>query len=125
LIAYAEAFYAELSRDQPRDIGPPPEETEDLWRIFGDLSNRRQSGMAPSPVQYSEIEAYCRMTGLELDAWELSVICRLDNAALRAFTRNGRQQAAPDPNASSQIPVENTKAMKDMFRGLATRKRKS
>lgn len=50
---------------------------------FLQLSARRQSGMAVNPLTYSELEAFCRLTKVEFSAWQVSVLMRLDDLAMR------------------------------------------
>lgn len=84
------------------------------------LSKARGGGMGPAPISYSDIEAFCRLTLTPMSAWEVSVIRRVDDAALVAsqekaakFDRN----APPEP-----IPTSNVKGLKALFRGLAVKK---
>lgn len=39
--------------------------------------------MGPCPISYESIEAYARLHGLTLRAWEIEGIRRIDNAYLR------------------------------------------
>jgi hypothetical protein len=54
-----------------------------LWSCFGEMSAGRQyNEFGPMPLQYSEIWAWIRLTKIELDNWELSVIKRIDSLFL-------------------------------------------
>jgi hypothetical protein len=62
-----------------------PREMRYLWGIFLSLHNRRGSnGFGPTPLAWSEMEAFCRLTGTPLDPWEVEAICALDEAYLDA-----------------------------------------
>lgn len=58
-----------------------PDGCAPLWRIFLHLHGRRgSSGFGPSPISYSEIDAYQRVTRQELAAWEINAIIAADDA---------------------------------------------
>lgn len=76
-----------------RQTGTMPEEFKaipklplsmhELWAYFLELNRRRKSnGFGPVPLQYSDIEAWQRMTNRTLDVWELEAILELDDAYL-------------------------------------------
>lgn len=61
-----------------RSLPLPPALTY-LWNAFQRLSVRRpQNGMALSPIPWTEIEAFSRLTGLRLVPWEVDIIEELD-----------------------------------------------
>lgn len=50
-----------------------------LWSIFSRLAARRSSnGSGPNLITYLEIEAFQRVTGHRLNAWEVEMIEELD-----------------------------------------------
>jgi hypothetical protein len=51
-----------------------------VWKWFLELSRGRDAGFAANPLKYSEIEAWCRLSGTRLEPWEIRAICRLDMA---------------------------------------------
>jgi hypothetical protein len=53
-----------------------------LWQAFAHLSQRRQVGFGPSPIMWSEIRAYCDLSGLKLRPWEVFTILDLDDVYL-------------------------------------------
>lgn len=56
-----------------------------LWRQFTSLHRARTSnGWGPNPITWSELDAYCRLTGVQLDPWEVEAIRALDEAFLDA-----------------------------------------
>lgn len=59
-------------------VEPPPAGFEFVWSVFLDLNTGRQGGMGPLPIAWSDVEAYCRMTGVRLEEWELNAVRRLD-----------------------------------------------
>ncbi len=68
---------------------------------FLQLSARRQSGMAVNPLTYSELEAFCRLTKVEFSAWQVSVLMRLDDLALRIADERSKG-AKPRPRDDEQ-----------------------
>lgn len=75
--------------------------------------------MAVNPISIEAIDAYNRLLGLGMAAWEFDLLCRIDNAVIAVIA-----QQAPKPKGAetTQIPAENTAAIRDMFRGLAAQK---
>ena len=53
-----------------------------LWEMFTELTQTRTSGFSANPIQYSEIIAWCQLTGIKLHPWELRAIRLLDRAYL-------------------------------------------
>jgi hypothetical protein len=90
--------------------------------VFLKLSSRRTAGMAANPITFADIEAFQRLTLTDLSAWEVDVICQLDDAVMSAWAGEVKK-AKPKADAPAAIPVGDTKSMKAMFRGLAARKR--
>lgn len=61
------------------DAPPLPPEGAYLWGFFADLhSARGSSGFGPSPLAFSDIEAWSRLSGNHLDPWELRAILGID-----------------------------------------------
>lgn len=60
-----------------------PREMRYLWRTFVSLHRARGSnGWGPSPIAWSDIDAFCRLTGVALDPWEVEAIRAVDEAFL-------------------------------------------
>lgn len=51
------------------------------------LSAARRAGMSASALTMTDIDAYCRLSGIALSAWELETILLIDQAALSAANR--------------------------------------
>lgn len=50
-----------------------------VWNAFARLSYSRSSnGFGANPIPYTEIEAFCRLTGTDLSPWEVETITALD-----------------------------------------------
>ncbi len=81
--------------------------TRHVWDVFRDLASARQYGMAPNPIPFSEIDAYCRLRGLRLEGWEIDLIRTLDGIALSGAEG---QRSQPDPAAVSEADVAEVKA---------------
>ncbi len=54
-----------------------------LWQVFVDLSNKRQSGYGISPITYTEIKNYIDLTDTILAPQEVKAIKRLDASYIR------------------------------------------
>lgn len=61
-------------------------ELERLWGVWRELSATRSSGMVPNPISYSEIEAFCRLTGEQLEPWEARAVRAVDDAYMRSLS---------------------------------------
>jgi hypothetical protein len=59
-----------------------PQEMAYLWDGFLELHFARRSDTMPQPIAWSEIEAWARLTGRVLRAWEVDILRALDNAWL-------------------------------------------
>lgn len=67
----------------PQELqGPPmPAWALPIWELFCALSAARQPGFSgPCPLSYLEIEAYCRLTGIEVSPFMLAALRALDAA---------------------------------------------
>lgn len=100
-----------------KDAPPPPEELQWLWMHYQRLSRRRQAGMGPNPISFLEIEAYERKALVRFSAWETELLTDLDDVVVRhALQKIERNNTTSKPG---QVPANNPKAVKAMFRGLA------
>jgi hypothetical protein len=80
--------YAALEKKgrKARPKGPvlPPDAVY-LWNHFTLLhAARTGGGMGPNPITYAELDAYSRIAGAALVAWEVGAIRALDDAYLAA-----------------------------------------
>jgi hypothetical protein len=74
------AWYPEL------DTPPIPFEMWIEWSWFTQLNARRDSGMGgPSPISYSEIEAWMRYTGTVPNALQRRLLADLDVVFLNVY----------------------------------------
>lgn len=98
-----EEWFRELEAidGKPRALAYKPEigaHQMDIWRAFCDLAGARSSnGYGPNPIAWTEIDAWLRVTGARLDAWEVRAIRRMDAAFLdwaaeRVKAEAGRQK---------------------------------
>jgi hypothetical protein len=59
-----------------------PEGLRELWPIFLDLHQTRATGMGPSPISFTEIEAYARLMRWPLQPHHVETIRAMDRAWL-------------------------------------------
>ncbi len=61
-------------------VGPPlPPLAERAWRVFGELSGTRASGMGGvGAITYTEMDAYQRLTGATLTALDVALVREAD-----------------------------------------------
>jgi hypothetical protein len=59
-----------------------------VWSAFQRLHNRRGGGMGPSPLMWSEIDAFIRLTGTQLAVWEVELLEVIDNTWARVTLDN-------------------------------------
>jgi len=82
---------------------------------FLQLSARRQSGMAVNPLTYSELEAFCRLTKVEFSAWQVSVLMRLDDLALRVSSERKDGKKPRTPTAATVEPTKGISPVRAML----------
>lgn len=76
---------ARYSADSLRDlVGPPlPPLAAAAWQVFLDLHAARPVGMqGVSPIVYTEMEAYQRLTHTRLTPWEVRLVRAIDETYL-------------------------------------------
>lgn len=81
-----------------------PEEAEYLVRAVYELHGR--SGVGPgglAPLSYSELEAYCRLTGFDADALEVDGLMVLDRALLAPDAGWDDTEATDEGPAPQQV----------------------
>ena len=80
-----------------------PEELEFIYSVFVVLSAHRTSGASGfNPIALSEIDAWQRIHGVELELWELQILQRLDGLWMKVV--NGRPSTTRDQNQESRSP---------------------
>lgn len=74
-----------------------------VWAYFIELNNGRTSnGFGPNPIQYSEMEAYFRLIGIDITEWEIQVIKRLDNLKLKMHADEAEKEAKKQQSKSKK-----------------------
>lgn len=73
------------------NIPPLPAGCEVLWGVFLQLHNMRQAGMGASPISASDLLAYQRLYGVQLNSWELESLHALDQVAMKAAAEQNKQ----------------------------------
>ena len=63
---------------------PFPLEMERIWSVFWRLRRRKGGEHGPAPVEWTDIDAFCRRTGTRLDRFETEMIEMLDDLYLAA-----------------------------------------
>lgn len=77
-----------------------PDELRYLYDYFIELNETRAIGMGLNSVQYQEIDAWSRLSGIELDVWEVWVLRDLDRLYLKVWNQhNGRPSGTESPGA--------------------------
>lgn len=56
----------------PRGLGS-------VWRMFLDLHSSRTAGMGANPITYEQIDAYCRLQGIDPTPMTVQLLRRLDD----------------------------------------------
>ncbi|MDP1867003.1 MAG: hypothetical protein Q8L13_11770 [Bradyrhizobium sp.] len=63
---------------------PLPRSVAYIWRIFNRLRRRKGSnGFAMSPIEWPDIDAFVRHSGMPLTPWEIGLIEDLDDLFLK------------------------------------------
>jgi hypothetical protein len=59
-----------------------------LWRIFNRLRRRKGSGgFSSSPIEWPDIDAFLRLSGVKLVPWEIEILEDLDDLFLTDHTK--------------------------------------
>ena len=78
--------YAAVARATGKEVAPAPvlpAALSYLWNHFAMLHRcRGNNGFGPNPISWSEMQAYCYMTGARLAPWEVEAIRLLDDEFL-------------------------------------------
>lgn len=65
-----------------------------LWRAYHRIRNRKGgSGFGVSPLEWSDIDSFSRMSGTRLLPWEVAMIERLDDLWIRSMAEAMRNNA--------------------------------
>lgn len=71
--------------------------------------------MAANPITHLEIEAFCRLALVDLSAWSVGVIRRVDDAVLAAI------RPPEDAPAETEADVNDPKAVRGLLSGIRDR----
>lgn len=72
-------------------------------------------------LTWTELDAFCRRSLVEMSVWEADLVMRLDDAVLAAL--RGTTKPGPKPTDPPEpIPADNVDGVKALFRGLAVKK---
>lgn len=69
-----------------------------VWLAFSDLHRSRPGEWIARALPYSEIDAWSRVTGTVLDAWELDALRAVDDAFLEIIAKDQQQSKGPPPH---------------------------
>jgi len=75
-----------------------PDLAQHVWQYFVELDNGRQGGFAGGqPLSYSDISAWCALSGVRLLPWELTAIRAMDIRLIHGE----RPEESPEPRKST------------------------
>jgi hypothetical protein len=87
-----EEHYRRIGKPMPEIVPQRKKLARDLhyvWQWYMELAVSRGAGMTgPEPIRWQEIKAWCELTGVRLEQWELRAIRAID----RAFNRSYRDE---------------------------------
>lgn len=73
-------------------VPPLPPAVAYLWTVYLRLRNRKASnGFAAAPLEWPDIDAFCRQVRRTLRTWEIEVIEAVDDAFLAAQAGSGEE----------------------------------
>lgn len=78
-------------------LPPLPLALSYLWQIYRRLRRRKGGGMGPSPIEWPDIDAFLRLSGVALVPWEIEVIEDLDDAFMAAVAAAGEPHTETPP----------------------------
>lgn len=67
-----------------------------LWQAYHRLRRRKGGGMGPGPIEWPDIDAFLRLSGVSLVPWEIEVIEELDDLFLTAVAA-AQKPSTPHP----------------------------
>jgi hypothetical protein len=62
-----------------------------IWSVFVHLGRTRPRGFGVGGIAYTEIEAWQRLTGVQLSPWELDVLTEIDARVLAQAGKKDRK----------------------------------
>ena len=88
---HLEQVEKQLGREIEELNGPRlPDILSSLWTYFLSINQGRSAGFSgPNSLSYTDIKAWCELTGTPLDAREVQTIKLLDSVYIRIMTSDG------------------------------------
>lgn len=84
-------------------VPPFPKPLAYVWDAYQRLRKRKMMGFAgPSPIEWPDIDAFVRRSGLRLDPWELKLVEKLDDLYLEAAVASAKKPPAA-PSRDKQL----------------------
>ena len=68
-------------------VPPFPKALHYLWAAYHRLRRRKGGGFGPAPIEWPDIDAFIRRTGLDLRPWEIEIIEGVDDLFLASFSQ--------------------------------------
>lgn len=66
-------------------VPPFPKALRYVWDAHQRIRRRKGGGFGPGPIEWPDIDAFIRRTGLDLRPWEIEIIEAIDDAFLASF----------------------------------------
>ena len=75
------------------DLIELPKSTKHVWDIFILLDSVRSTDFGnPNPVNFTEIQSYSNLSGIEFESWEIELIMALDRLKLNQVRKEIQDQ---------------------------------
>lgn len=95
---------------------PFPEALGYLWAAFNRLRTRKASGFnGPSPIEWPDIDAFLRRSGMRLAPWEIELIEEIDDIYLN-------QHSTAEKKENEPVSVDNAEGVKALMSGMGPRR---
>ena len=63
-----------------------PDVASHLWTVFTEIHDGRTYGMSgPNPLSYNDISSWCKLSGIDLQYWEVQIIKSLDSVYIKTM----------------------------------------
>ena len=86
-------------------MASPPPALAYLWHAFGRLRRRKGGGWGAVPIEWTDIEAFCRRSGLRLRPWEIEIIETLDDLFVGRVNNTKPVEKKPEPAPARPLTV--------------------
>ena len=75
------------------DLIELPKSTKHVWDIFILLDSVRSTDFGnPNPINFTEIQSYSNLSGIEFESWEIELIMALDRLKLNQVRKEMQDQ---------------------------------